>query len=213
MQTQTFVAVRRSGCTNGFSTILCRNGIEVSFWNVCWSLVMYSTGWIGVSFWTKNPPGRHNLVPNVSCAAEIWSSTLVLARSPSGISGNAVTESGPWHFNASFRRRCHVSNAPLAWGWCTVVWIHWIPRNGDTHTHTHTHTHARVTSPPRADPNFITYFVGKSGPAIFKWSAICRQSADWNVWDLWPRTDSQLCLNYKVCANSSLSWCISTRMW
>ncbi len=46
---------------------------------------------------------------------------------------------------------------------------------------TRAHSHTHITSPPRADPNFIMHFTGKSEPAIFKWSAICRRSADWNV--------------------------------
>ncbi len=40
-----------------------------------------------------------------------------------------------------------------------------------THTHTHTHTHD-VTSPPRGDLNFPTYFTGKGGPSIFKGSML-----------------------------------------
>ncbi len=39
-----------------------------------------------------------------------------------------------------------------------------------------------VTSPPRADPHFLIYFTGKSGPSIFKWSTLGMWSADWNVW-------------------------------
>ncbi len=38
-----------------------------------------------------------------------------------------------------------------------------------------------VTSPPRADLNFLTHFTGKGRLSIFKWSALSMQSADWNV--------------------------------
>ncbi len=35
--------------------------------------------------------------------------------------------------------------------------------------HTHTHTHD-VTSPPRADQNFLAHFTDKGGPSIFELS-------------------------------------------
>ncbi len=37
---------------------------------------------------------------------------------------------------------------------------------------THTHTHTDVTSPPRADQNFLTHFTAKGGPSIFEWSTL-----------------------------------------
>ncbi len=36
----------------------------------------------------------------------------------------------------------------------------------------YTHTHTDVTSPPRADPNFLTHFTTKGGPSIFEWSTL-----------------------------------------
>ncbi len=39
-------------------------------------------------------------------------------------------------------------------------------------THTHTHTYTHNTSPPRADPNFLTHFTAKGGPSLFEWSAL-----------------------------------------
>ncbi len=41
-----------------------------------------------------------------------------------------------------------------------------------THTHTHTHTHTDVTSPPRADLNFLTHFTAKDGPSMFQLSTL-----------------------------------------
>ncbi len=38
------------------------------------------------------------------------------------------------------------------------------------HTHTDTDTDTNVTSPPRADANFLTHFIAKGGPSIFEWS-------------------------------------------
>ncbi len=34
-----------------------------------------------------------------------------------------------------------------------------------THTHTQTNTYTDVTSPPRADANFLTHFTAKGGPS------------------------------------------------
>ncbi len=53
------------------------------------------------------------------------------------------------------------------------------------HTHIHIYTPLYVTSPPRADQNFLTHFARKGGPSIFKWSALSMRSADWNVWGLY----------------------------
>ncbi len=45
-------------------------------------------------------------------------------------------------------------------------------------THLHTHTdrqtdrHTDITSPPTADPNFLTHFTAKDGPSIFEWSTL-----------------------------------------
>ncbi len=54
-----------------------------------------------------------------------------------------------------------------------------------TNTHTYslprTHTPLYVTSPLRADLNFLTYLTGEGGPSIFKWSALSMRSTDWNV--------------------------------
>ncbi len=41
-----------------------------------------------------------------------------------------------------------------------------------SHIHTHIHIHTYVTSPPRADPNFLTHFTAKGGPSIFEWSIL-----------------------------------------
>ncbi len=40
------------------------------------------------------------------------------------------------------------------------------------HAHTHTHTHMDVTSPSRADPNFLTHFTAKGKPSTFEWSTL-----------------------------------------
>ncbi len=39
------------------------------------------------------------------------------------------------------------------------------------HTQTQT-TPTDVTSPPRADPNFLTHFTAKGGSSIFEWSTL-----------------------------------------
>ncbi len=56
-------------------------------------------------------------------------------------------------------------------------------------TYAQMHTHLYVTPPPKVDLNFLTHFTGKGGPSIFKWSALSKRSADWNVWPFWPRAD------------------------
>ncbi len=63
-----------------------------------WRCIM--SGGTGVSFWIKNSPEICRSVPNVSCAAEIWLSTLGLARIPSRMIVNAVTLSDPRYFSA-----------------------------------------------------------------------------------------------------------------
>ncbi len=50
--------------------------------------------------------------------------------------------------------------------------------------HLSTHTQPLyVTSQLRADPNFLTYFTGKWGPSISKWSTLSMWNEDWNVCD------------------------------
>ncbi len=43
--------------------------------------------------------------------------------------------------------------------------------------HARTHTQTDVTSPPKADLNFLTHFTAKGGPSIFEWSTLSMWSA------------------------------------
>ncbi len=38
--------------------------------------------------------------------------------------------------------------------------------------HMRARTHTNVTSPPRADPNFLMHFTAKGEPSIFEWSTL-----------------------------------------
>ncbi len=51
----------------------------------------------------------------------------------------------------------------------TSAYIQYVYSRYRIPTYIHTYIHTNITSPPRADPNFLTHFAAKDGPSIFEW--------------------------------------------
>ncbi len=74
-----------------------------------------------------------------------------------------------------------------------TIFVDTVNQKGLVYTHTQD-----VTSPLRADPNFLTHFTEKGGPSIFKWSTLSMWSADWNACDFnEERTFIHICSAYE----------------